>query len=174
MRGAITLAMAAMILISGLIPASAAGSRELIFGMSAPLSGVDADFGDEFRRGIMAYLDHVNESGGIHGRTLRVVVMDHYAARQEKGKRSAYGYSFPRFEGFLNCRALREIVKRMGRQPGRNRLPSVIESMDSPDLGIGRPVRFTPGTHQGVNTVYSTTPVNGRDQRIRSWERWRK
>ncbi|WP_187170425.1 ABC transporter substrate-binding protein [Salidesulfovibrio onnuriiensis] len=44
--------------------------------MSAAFSGVNGELGNEFHRGIMAYLDHVNESGGIHGRSIRVVSLD--------------------------------------------------------------------------------------------------
>tara|TARA_Y100001954_G_scaffold211621_1_gene238607 strand:- start:3390 stop:4598 length:1209 start_codon:yes stop_codon:yes gene_type:complete len=62
--------------ISFLLPAHtghAKPDKELVFGMSAAFTGANGEMGIEFYRGFMAYFDHVNANGGVHGRTIRVV-----------------------------------------------------------------------------------------------------
>lgn len=48
---------------------------EILLGTSVPLSGPAAAWGNT-ARGIEAYIRHINEQGGIHGRTLRFVALD--------------------------------------------------------------------------------------------------
>src|SRR5690606_23368921 len=48
---------------------------EIVLGTSAPLSGPAAAWGAT-ARGIAAYLEYINEQGGIHGRTLRFIILD--------------------------------------------------------------------------------------------------
>ncbi|EGB15267.1 Extracellular ligand-binding receptor [Pseudodesulfovibrio mercurii] len=83
-------------------------------------------------------------------------------------------YSFVSFEGFLNGRLLAELVRRMGDNPSRERIPEVMESIRDFDLGIGVNARFGPGRHQGLDAIYLTTVRDGRFRSIGSWERWRK
>lgn len=49
--------------------------EEIVLGTSVPLSGPAAAWGNT-ARGIEAYIEHINEQGGIHGRTLRFVTLD--------------------------------------------------------------------------------------------------
>ncbi len=48
---------------------------EIILGTSAPLSGPAAPWGAT-ARGAAAYTEYINEQGGIHGRTIRFVILD--------------------------------------------------------------------------------------------------
>lgn len=56
--------------------ASAGEPPEIVFGMSAALSGPAAHLGQDTRQGIMAGLARANRSGGVNGRKLRLVVLD--------------------------------------------------------------------------------------------------
>jgi hypothetical protein len=67
---------------------------------------------------------------------------------------------------------LGEIIKRMADAPSRDRIPEVLNSIRDFDLGIGELVNFGPDRHQGLDTVYYTTVVNGRFQPIRDWTGW--
>lgn len=49
---------------------------EVIFGSSLALQGHAGYLGQETLRGAMSYLQHVNEQGGVHGRTIRVITRD--------------------------------------------------------------------------------------------------
>jgi hypothetical protein len=81
-------------------------------------------------------------------------------------------YSFVSFEGFLNAEMLVEIVRRMGDRPERGRIPEVAEGITGFDLGIGAPVTFGAGRHQGLDTVYFTTVKEGRFVPVVNWEEW--
>lgn len=57
--------------------AHAAPAREdLVIGQVAPLTGTIAGTGDEYVAGGAAYFAHINATGGIYGRKIRVVVKD--------------------------------------------------------------------------------------------------
>jgi branched-chain amino acid transport system substrate-binding protein len=56
--------------------ATAAGPGEIVIGQVAPLTGTIAGTGEEYVSGGAAYFAHVNASGGIYGRQIRVVVKD--------------------------------------------------------------------------------------------------
>jgi branched-chain amino acid transport system substrate-binding protein len=47
-----------------------------VFGQSAPLSGANAELGNDIRNGALAYFRKVNEAGGVHGRRLELVTLD--------------------------------------------------------------------------------------------------
>ena len=49
---------------------------EIVFGASLPLSGRDFRLGTEAIRGASAYLNHVNDKGGVHGRRIRLIGYD--------------------------------------------------------------------------------------------------
>jgi branched-chain amino acid transport system substrate-binding protein len=49
---------------------------KIILGQSAVFTGPAAQLGIQMRNGIKAYLDHVNEKGGVHGRKLQLVTED--------------------------------------------------------------------------------------------------
>lgn len=53
-----------------------ASPGEIVIGQVAPLTGVIAGTGEEYVAGGAAYFAHVNATGGIHGRKVRVAVRD--------------------------------------------------------------------------------------------------
>ncbi|HVR11028.1 MAG TPA: ABC transporter substrate-binding protein [Thermoanaerobaculia bacterium] len=65
-------------------------------------------------------------------------------------------YSFISFEGFINARVLVEGLRRAGPSPTRRAFKAALESIDRLDLGIGAPLAFGPGRHQGLDEVYFT------------------
>jgi len=103
-------------------------------------------------------------------------LMDAYSsvpALSEEGYRPRR-FSFVSFEGFLNGVLLGEMVRRMADNPARERIPEALESIHDFDLGIGVPVNFGRGDHQGLDVVYYTTVIDGRFQPLVDWERWRR
>ena len=108
-------------------------------------------------------------------RLYRKVMGDYKGGREPAGTAyTARRYSFVSFEGFLNGMLLGEMVRRMGDDPRRERIPEVIESIRDFDMGIGVDARFGPHRHQGLDAVYLTTVRDGRFRAVDSWERWRK
>src|ERR1700704_1107268 len=63
-------------------PSSAQGqstgvsAKTILIGQSAPLSGPNAELGNDIRNGALAYFRKVNDSGGIHGRKIELVTHD--------------------------------------------------------------------------------------------------
>ena len=54
-----------------------AGSQDdIILGMSTVLTGSAANLGKDMQRGVLAGLERTNRSGGVHGRTLRLITLD--------------------------------------------------------------------------------------------------
>jgi hypothetical protein len=62
----------------------------------------------------------------------------------------------------------------MGPQLDRKRLKEIVESIDQLDLGIGVPVSFGAGKHQGLDRIYFTEVREGRFVPVADWKRWRK
>src|SRR5438132_7610722 len=50
--------------------------REILFGMSAPLSGSAREVGRGMQTGIELAFEAANEAGGVHGRRLRLIALD--------------------------------------------------------------------------------------------------
>ena len=48
----------------------------IVFGQSAPLSGANAELGNDIRNGALAYFRKVNEAGGVHGRKIELASLD--------------------------------------------------------------------------------------------------
>ena len=51
-------------------------SDKILLGQSVALSGPAAQLGIQMRNGVKAYLDHVNERGGVHGRKIELITLD--------------------------------------------------------------------------------------------------
>lgn len=51
-------------------------AEEITVGMSAAFKGATGGLGSELYRGSMAYIEHVNRNGGIHGKKLRIIAYD--------------------------------------------------------------------------------------------------
>lgn len=67
----------ALAVLTCLVPAQAAPARDdIVIGQVAPLTGTIAGTGEEYVAGGAAYFAHVNATGGIYGRKIRVVVKD--------------------------------------------------------------------------------------------------
>lgn len=49
---------------------------EVVFGVTTPLTGPAAGWGVPISGGMQAWIDHVNEQGGVHGRKLKLIVKD--------------------------------------------------------------------------------------------------
>jgi branched-chain amino acid transport system substrate-binding protein len=56
-------------------PAGVNAQRVLI-GQSTPLTGVNAELGNDIRNGALAYFHKVNEAGGVHGRKVELASLD--------------------------------------------------------------------------------------------------
>ncbi|HEY2337541.1 MAG TPA: ABC transporter substrate-binding protein [Burkholderiales bacterium] len=48
----------------------------ILIGQSAPLSGANAELGNDIRNGALAYFRKVNEAGGVHGRKIELATLD--------------------------------------------------------------------------------------------------
>jgi ABC-type branched-subunit amino acid transport system substrate-binding protein len=51
-------------------------ARQVLFGQSAPLSGANADLGNDIRNGALAHFRKVNDSGGVYGRRIELATLD--------------------------------------------------------------------------------------------------
>jgi hypothetical protein len=66
-----------LILVLGvcLLPASAVRAQEEIFiGVSAPLTGDNAQYGEYFRNNLLLGMDQINANGGIRGAKLNLII----------------------------------------------------------------------------------------------------
>ncbi len=48
----------------------------LVIGQSAPLTGANAELGNDIRNGALAYFAKVNAAGGVHGRKIELTTLD--------------------------------------------------------------------------------------------------
>lgn len=85
-------------------------------------------------------------------------------------------YSYVSFEGFLDAKALVEILKAMGPDLDRARISHAAESIHHFDLGIDVPISFSASQHEGLHQVYYTLVRDGRFIRLvdSDWQRWKK
>src|SRR5256884_9808854 len=72
-------------LLAALVAACAGGAqaqapgvsaRSIVIGQSAPLSGTNAELGNDIRNGALAYFKKVNDAGGVHGRKIELATLD--------------------------------------------------------------------------------------------------
>ncbi|HEV7476705.1 MAG TPA: ABC transporter substrate-binding protein [Burkholderiales bacterium] len=74
------LAAAALAIAAGHEPARAqvpgVSATTIVIGQSAPLSGANAELGNDIRNGALAYFKKVNEAGGVHGRKIELASLD--------------------------------------------------------------------------------------------------
>ncbi len=67
--------------LAALLPAAAAAqtgvsATKIVLGQSVALTGPAAQLGIQMRNGVSAYLDAVNEKGGVHGRKIELITLD--------------------------------------------------------------------------------------------------
>jgi branched-chain amino acid transport system substrate-binding protein len=55
---------------------SGVSASTIVIGQSAPLSGANAELGNDIRNGALAYFRRMNDSGGVHGRRIELVTLD--------------------------------------------------------------------------------------------------
>jgi branched-chain amino acid transport system substrate-binding protein len=77
--------------------------------------------------------------------------------------------SFRSLEGFVNAKVIVEALRRSGLNPTRAGFRQALEALKNFDLGIGAPLSFGPERHQGLDSVYFTSVVNGRWAPVSDW-----
>lgn len=55
---------------------SGVSASTIVIGQSVPLTGANAELGNDIRNGALAYFRKVNESGGVHGRRIELATLD--------------------------------------------------------------------------------------------------
>jgi branched-chain amino acid transport system substrate-binding protein len=74
-------------LIAALFLGNAAQANDnILIGQSAPLTGSNAEFGNDIRNGALAYFNKVNAAGGIGGRKIELITLDDRNDRKTAGK----------------------------------------------------------------------------------------
>ena len=51
-------------------------AKTIVIGQSTPLTGSNAELGNDIRNGALAYLQKINDAGGVHGRRIELVTID--------------------------------------------------------------------------------------------------
>src|SRR5712664_3118574 len=51
-------------------------ARSVVIGQSAPLTGANAELGNDIRNGALAYFKKVNDAGGVNGRRIELATLD--------------------------------------------------------------------------------------------------
>jgi branched-chain amino acid transport system substrate-binding protein len=76
------LTLRAAVLAGGLLAAVSAHAQQgisagtVVIGQSAPLTGANAELGNDIRNGVLAYFAKINAAGGVHGRKLELTTLD--------------------------------------------------------------------------------------------------
>jgi ABC-type branched-subunit amino acid transport system substrate-binding protein len=68
--------MHGLLLATLLAAAPLAFAAEIVVGQSAPLTGGNAELGNDIRNGALAYFKKVNDSGGVAGNRIKLVTLD--------------------------------------------------------------------------------------------------
>lgn len=53
-----------------------AHAQDIVIGQSAPLTGGNADLGNDIRNGALAYFNKINAAGGVGGKKIRLITLD--------------------------------------------------------------------------------------------------
>ncbi len=83
MIGTVLRRMMFALAIAALLPGQASAqestgvtTNKILLGQSVALTGPAAQLGIQMRNGVKAYLDYVNEKGGVHGRRIELITLD--------------------------------------------------------------------------------------------------
>src|SRR4051794_35293947 len=98
------LAAAVLVFSSAQAQTPGVSASTIVIGQSAPLSGANAELGNDIRNGALAYFKKVNEAGGVHGRKIELATLDDANAVpraeantkklvEEQGVFALYGYA---------------------------------------------------------------------------------
>jgi len=79
-------------------------------------------------------------------------------------------YSFVGLEGFLNAKVLVQALRTSGVDPTQASFRHALEGLTHFDLGIGAPLSFAQGQHQGLSKVYLTAIEDGRWVTVDHWQ----
>jgi ABC-type branched-subunit amino acid transport system substrate-binding protein len=71
-----TLAAAALAFGSAQAQTPGVSASTIVIGQSAPLTGANAELGNDIRNGALAYFAKVNAAGGVHGRKIELASLD--------------------------------------------------------------------------------------------------
>jgi branched-chain amino acid transport system substrate-binding protein len=69
-------AAAALVAASAQAQAPGVTAGSIVIGQSAPLTGANAELGNDIRNGALAYFAKVNAAGGVHGRKIELASLD--------------------------------------------------------------------------------------------------
>ena len=58
------------------VAVTTAASADIIIGQSTPLTGANADLGNDIRNGALAYFEKINAAGGVNGKQIKLVSLD--------------------------------------------------------------------------------------------------
>jgi ABC-type branched-subunit amino acid transport system substrate-binding protein len=72
-------------------------------------------------------------------------------------------------EGYINAKLMAEILARALRTQSLGDLRTAAEGLSEVDLGIGTPVGFSPGDHDGLKQIYFTQVRDGRTVPLQDW-----
>ena len=67
-----TLAVAAL----GVVMTTAAARADILVGLAGPMTGPEAQFGEQFKRGALKAIDDINAKGGVLGQKLQLAIGD--------------------------------------------------------------------------------------------------
>ena len=137
--------------------ASTEAAAENVLGTSAALTGSAGELGKDMQRGILAGLERANRTGGVNGRSLRLIALDDYyePARTDPNVRQLIECQMPEMDGYETTQAIR--TKEQSSVPGSQGKPPVYivaitaNAMEGDrekclaagmDDYLGKPVRF--------------------------------
>jgi len=83
-------------------------------------------------------------------------------------------FSFISFEGYLNAKVMSKILEKLTMRQYQGNIYAATLSIRNLDIGIGTPVSFGRGKHQGLDEVYYTTVSDGKFIPLKNWKRWSK
>ena len=66
-----------------MLPAQALAQDKIVIGMSAPITGDNAEYGEYFRSGALLAVKHINAAGGIRGKQVELLIQDSKADPKE-------------------------------------------------------------------------------------------
>jgi len=61
---------------AGAVLVSVPARADIIIGQSAPLTGGNAELGNDIRNGTLAYFKKINEAGGVNGSKISLLTLD--------------------------------------------------------------------------------------------------
>lgn len=148
---------------------SSSSSGPIIFGVSGPFTGDNAEYGIVWKKGFSLALDEINGSGGIHGRKIQLIYSD---------SQSDPTQSVPIAQSFVdNNNILAELgdfssPASMAASPiyARGHMVQFGFTNSDPRMTLYSKYQFSPGPSQKVSAAYmaqqAVTTLNGTKQAV--------